>query len=123
MVMILANIPTKVKVGAAVTLIALAGSFYLGMSYTQSKWDREKALELAYAKKTLENSLVQSYSIGKVFEQSQHATQVTHDQIQKGISQLNDPCGYSADWWLLHDAAALNRATSIVPDAGSPRKP
>ena len=121
--MILAGFLTKSKIIAIACATAIAGSFYLGMSYTQGKWDRAKALELAYAKKTLGNSLVQSYSIGKVFEQSLHATQVTHDQIQKDISQLNDPCGYSADWWLLHDAAALNRATAIVPDAGSTRKP
>lgn len=121
--MILAGFLTKSKIIAIACAIAIAGSFYLGMSYTQGKWDRAKALDLASAKKRLESSLVQSYGIGKVFEESQRATQENHEQIQKGIAQFVDPCGYSTDWWLLHDAAALNRATTFKSNAGSSTGP
>lgn len=109
----------KYKVALLVGVCIFAGSFYLGTVYTQSKWDREKAQTIADSHQSLNDSTTYSYGLGTSYEHALKGMYEQHEDVKKSINQFIDPCVYSSTWWLLHDSAAINRATPVVPNGAT----
>jgi len=106
---------------AAVISIVLAGAgwkcYVMGKQAVQREWDAERAAQAIAAAEAAKKAQQTADTVAEKVAQSARQDRVVYRTIYKESARVANDCPASADFRLLHDAAA----TASVPDSGPAR--
>ena len=104
---------------AAVVAILLAGAgwkgYTMGRDSVQRAWDAEKAAMVLAATEAQRKQQATADQVAEQVAQSARRDRVVYRTITKEVARVSNDCPLSADFRMLHDAAA----TATVPDFGA----
>ena len=106
---------------AAVISIVLAGAgwqcYTMGREAVQRAWDAERAANAIAAAESARKQQQTADSVARTVHQAARQDRVVYRTITREVARVQNDCPASADFRLLHDAAA----TATLPDSGSSR--
>ncbi|MCM0043398.1 MAG: hypothetical protein NBV65_02075 [Burkholderiaceae bacterium] len=101
----------------AVISIVLAGAgwkcYTMGREAVQRAWDAEKAASVLAAAESARKQQQTADSVARTVHQAAHQERVVYRTITREVARVSNDCPASADFRLLHDAAAT--ATEVPP--------